>query len=213
MFHGHHTTTCRKRGDTDQDCNCQRRPVSGMFFRWNRGFRTFCISSRHYFKAEMTRGTGDMTPQTGHAQAKGHGTLPKEGEEVRPNQRIRCLETNMCAMFFTRSFTVEFSFPQPSLTRQEGPRKPARISMLRNIAKSRKEAFHGIFARKSRNIGLLRCKVPMFYPKSTDVLVQEVRCFRPSRTLFSTRFTRFQGKKRAHGDILHETSDARKSRI
>lgn len=148
MFHGHHNTTCRKRGDTDQDSNCQRRPVSGIFFRWNRGFRTFCISSRHSFRAEMTRGTGDMTPQTEHAQAKGDGTLPKEGEEVRPNQRIRCRKRTCVQCFFTRSFTVEFSIPQPSLTRQEGPRKPPRISTLRNIAKS------GISVKKRPEIGV-----------------------------------------------------------
>ena len=129
----------------------------------------------------------DTTDGTRTSERAWH--TPKRRGRSAPESTDTLSETNMCAMFFTRSFTVEFSFPQPSLTRQEGPRKPARISTLRNIAKSRKEAFHGIFARKSRNIGLLRCKVPMFYPKSTDVLVQEVRCFRPSRPLFSTRFT------------------------
>ena len=65
----------------------------------------------------------------------------------------------------------------PSLTGWEGLRKPPRLALSRNIAKSEKGDFCAISGRKSGNIGLLCHKVRMFCLESTDVCVKEVRCF------------------------------------
>ena len=65
----------------------------------------------------------------------------------------------------------------PSLTGWEGLRKPPRLALSRNIAKSEKGDFCAISGRKSGNIGLLCHKVRMFCLESTDVCVKEIRCF------------------------------------
>ena len=52
-------------------------------------------------------------------------------------------------------------------------------------------AFSPFPRRKSRKYGLLRDKVPMFYPKSTDVSAREVRCFTLSVAQFFCLLPRF----------------------
>ena len=51
--------------------------------------------------------------------------------------------------------------------------------------------FSPFFGRKSRKYGLLRGKVPMFCPKSTDVSAREVRCFTLSVAHFFMPFATF----------------------
>ena len=51
--------------------------------------------------------------------------------------------------------------------------------------------FSPFSGRKSRKYGLLRGKVPMFYPKSTDVSAREVRSFTLSVAQFFCLLPRF----------------------
>ena len=63
--------------------------------------------------------------------------------------------------------------------------------------------FSPFFGRKSRKYGLLRGKVPMFCPKSTDVSAREVRCFTLSVAHFFMPFATFSDDLTAKfADIL-----------
>ena len=88
-------------------------------------------------------------------------------------------------------FPVSVPPRPPSLTGWEGLRKPPRLALSRNIAKSEKGDFCAISGRKSGNIGLLCHKVRMFCLESTDVCVKEVRCFRAWTRAFYEFFPLF----------------------
>ena len=77
-----------------------------------------------------------------------------------------------------------------------GLRRPSKATGIRFVpkyCKIRNGPFCGLFRRTNGNIGLLRGKVPRFYPKSTDVSLKEVRCFSSKTRRKNSSFPTFWG--------------------
>lgn len=125
-----------------------------------------------------------------------------------PDEEARLLCGGRAGKGWSRAGVCNFfsaSFPAPFSCFRGGvidPRRGTEATTLCPVPEYGKIGAFSVFAlfclcfspfsgRKSRKYGLLRGKVPMFYPKSTDVSAREVRCFTLSVAQFFCLLPRF----------------------